>query len=391
MSIRPIVQSRRQLFDFLEEQMNTSYRSILKSGRLENETTQVKTYLVEFDWQRHQETKNNDYLTTSLTVLRNKQLAIPSVVNTDEEGFYEVEWQIGKQPIRVYLDTATDANRRFWIGYSLSPAAELDKILDYLSSSPSSRLDRVWLWPELLRQVQGWGEFRGVGLDYDHRYFEADRHKKEVDSTSYLKCQLWGGPETQDVLAAIMQVREGKVNLSKIRMKYSEEERKDKFVIEDIKFNGKLTCRGTSFASHQILLNKLRVAYAEKVEEMEINHTICCSIDKESRTEVSGEPVIFEMIEPIVNLDLFCNILFSGQSPFHLWGLVQQSSDDSRVVDAVDLHTGSRLFFEIYQDELRMYMYTGSCGNTVVRLFTNLQRTLNASITAKNIAGQNIF
>jgi hypothetical protein len=391
----PTISSRRNLFDYLEEQMNRSYRQVLDSGRLETDSTYIKTFLVEFDWPADVHADDEvTYLTNALTVTpskRDENPLIPSVSETHEEGFYIVVWhRQSRNPLYVYLDTISDPLRRFWLAYSLSDARDLDTVLDRLSTSQSA-FDRVWLWPDVLEKTQKQGEFRGIGFDYDYRRFQLE--EGEVDSTDYFKLQMWGGPDTEKILRFMREEFTRKAVLSKVRMKYWDvPEERERFALEDIKYNGKFTTRGTSFSAHQSLVSSLRVSYSEKIHEIESNHTIRTQPDTNSG--IQGDPIFFNLSQaPIENLDTFCNVVFSGHLPFRLWGVPRLTphGEEGRLISAVDLHTGSKLFFEVYPDTISMYLYPGSCGNTVARFFTNLQHTFSRLVIGENNEGAHVL
>src|SRR4051794_11987203 len=96
-------------------------------------------------------------------------------------------------------------------------------------------------------------------------------------------------------------------------------------------------------------------------------HGFGCQVTAATESSgLDGDPIFFNLSEaPIENLDAFCSVVFSGHLPFRLWGVPRHTTygDDGRLVSAVDLHTGSRLFFEVYPDVISMYLYPGSCGN----------------------------
>lgn len=50
-------------------------------------------------------------------------------------------------------------------------------------------------------------------------------------------------------------------------------------------------------------------------------------------------------------------------------------------VEAVDLHIGQRLRFDITPDWLRVYLFEGGCGNTVARLVSNLQHHFDGALS----------
>lgn len=393
----PDIQSRRDLFDYLEEQMNATYRQVLESQRLEYESTFLKSYLVEVNWNPFDaEGDNRDFLDECLTVPPTRYMdapLCPDISETEEDGFYVVEWARKSTTIRAYLDTVSDERRRFWLVYSLSDAAELDRVMDRLSSTQPA-FDRAWLWPDFLSEAQSRGEFRGVGMDYDYRRFES--RKGKADSTNYLKVQLWGGPETKQILDFITQENsfKAKTVLAKVRMKYWDDpEDSERFALEDIKYNGKFTAWGSSFGTHQKLLTDLRYTYSSLIHHIENKYTIKTEA-QDMLHAPQGEPIFFNLEDqPIQDLGAFCDVVFSGNLPFRLWGIPEPApgSGPGVIVSAVDIHTGSKLFFELYPDLICMYLYAGACGNTVARFFTNLQHTFSRLVKSENNEGIPIF
>ena len=50
-------------------------------------------------------------------------------------------------------------------------------------------------------------------------------------------------------------------------------------------------------------------------------------------------------------------------------------------MEAVDLHVGQRLRFDITTDWLRIYLFEGGCGNTVARLVSSLQHPFDGDLS----------
>jgi len=394
----PDIQTRRELFDYLEQQMNRSYRQVLDTGILLSDSPFLKSFIFEFDWEPGNLGKDEAaYLKDSLTIPSGnaaRQPSPPTIRETAESGFYQVQWHWRRgRPTLLYLDTASDPQRRFWLGYSLAEAADLNVVVERLAQRVPA-FDRAWLWPSFLESTQDRGEFRGIGLDYDYRRFE--NREGATDSTNYFKVQIWGGPGTREILNFIGGHEDfrGRTVLAKVRMKFWDDPNdRDRFALEDIKYNGKFLCRGTSFDSHQSLLSETRNLYAEKIRAIESRHVIR-AVDEADRLSVEGDPVFFELTgHPIENLDAFCQVVFSGHMPFRIWGAprVIPGREDGRAVSAVDLHTGSKLFFEVYHDIVCMYLYPGACGNTVARFYTNLQHTFSRLVVAKDNEDTNVL
>jgi len=222
---RPAIANRRDLFDYLETQMNRAYREVLNARRLEYESTYLKTFLLEFNWRVARSSLNlqdeQELLQAALSIGERRGGPVDTMVEaTGEAGFYRVTWRGRRNlDLDVYLDTSTDPDRRFWIAYTLSDSREVETLFDRLASSRPA-LDRVWFWPSFLSELQQKGEFRGIGLDYDYRRFE--RAAGTEDPSTYLKVQIWGGPESRDIFDFLdhdPSLADWAV-LSKVRLKY---------------------------------------------------------------------------------------------------------------------------------------------------------------------------
>lgn len=374
--------------------MGGSYDQMIRTRRLENESAFVKTYLLEYTWPNSTDNVDEVSLLQETLAWRrgaNRPAVKPLVRETLEQGFYQVDWH-GRNGgiVRVYLDTSSDPSRRFWIGYSLTNATDLDEAVHRVASHQPV-VDRVWLWPKLLTQVLDRGDFRGIGLDYDFRRF--DPSSSPGESTDYLKMQVWGGSRIKEILHLLAERGFGhQLAIAKVRLKYRSHDDVG-FAIEDVKYNGKFTTRGTSFDAHQEIVAYVRREYANTITGIEKRFTIRDIIDG-GLGGIDGEPILFDLSKRTIDdLDAFCDVVFAGSLPFRLWGRPRPTDfgDEGRLVSAVDLHTGSKLFFEIYADRIAMYLHAGACGNTVARFFTNLQHTLGSLIEAEADNGDAVF
>jgi hypothetical protein len=76
--------------------------------------------------------------------------------------------------------------------------------------------------------------------------------------------------------------------------------------------------------------------------------------------------------------------LTASREPFRLWGLASVRRGIAEV-EAVDLHVGQTLQLDIGSRWMRVYLYEGSCGNTVARLVSNLQHRFDGALTLKDV------
>ena len=83
--------------------------------------------------------------------------------------------------------------------------------------------------------------------------------------------------------------------------------------------------------------------------------------------------------------------VFSGAEPFRLWGAPVLVGKDYFRVTALDLHVTHRITFEITRDFMRVYLADRSCGNTIARLYTNLQHYYDSRVTMRSGEGTLCF
>ncbi len=389
------VESRAQLFDLLQDVMDVSYSHLLEGRRLEYERGLLKSYILETDLFRDEEKLSNEkkvkqFIKQSLTP-EAKARTLITIRETDEEKFYEIECTTNKHQSTIYLDASTDD--RFWLAYSISNSTSTDWWLDRVVST-NPNIDYAWLWPRFLEGVQQRGLPRGFGLDYDYRRFE-----EESEVTSYIKMQLWGGADTAVVYETLKGLRElnGKIVLSKVRVKslrdddIEPEKENLHFALEDIKYTGKFTVRGTDFGVHNRNLNRVRASYAEIVRSVENMCGLSWDVDQTGGVILDGYAINF--IPQNLTLDVlsFCERVFSGSLPFRLLGMINLKHDNYATVNVVDMHTGGKLFFEISPDLITVYLPSATCGNTIARLYTNLQHYLNSNFEVEADNGQRLF
>jgi hypothetical protein len=185
--------------------------------------------------------------------------------------------------------------------------------------------------------------------------------------------------------------REGfphETTLAKVKVKFAADAgQSEEFTVDDIKYNGKVTARGTSFRSHLTLISQVYRRYARAINGVETEYSL-----RGNRVgrgmQILGKPMCFTFGRRISDLEGFCHSLFNCSEPFRLWGVpVPTSANMCRVV-ALDLHVGARLTFEIGRTFMRVYLPKGTCGNTILRIYTNLQHHYDALVTPEEPHGE---
>jgi hypothetical protein len=151
-------------------------------------------------------------------------------------------------------------------------------------------------------------------------------------------------------------------------------------VTDDVYFNGKITSMGQSFASHAALVAAMyKKQYKAKIVDIIEKELSIGSVSEGRGAMLKGEPIFLTFHRKIDNLEGFVKAVYSGTEPFRLWGLQEVTGNDFARVYAVDLHLGRPLTFEVFPDTIRIFLPTGTCGNSVVRFLTLFQQHFDSS------------
>ena len=130
--------------------------------------------------------------------------------------------------------------------------------------------------------------------------------------------------------------------------------------------------------------------YCDVIRNIEKTFAIRWTTTNE-KTKLSGQALSIRFPRPIPNIAKFCDHVFSSALPFRLWGVPIELKSDFYRVSGVDLHAGCRLDFEITPEFMRLYLPANSCGNTIVRLYTNLKHHYDSQITIVGEDGKPIL
>lgn len=383
------VRTRQEMAQYINDRMNKTYSELSEDQRLEYESSLTKVYLIEAHLSS--DTPHDKifiFLKENLSLLKKEHNWTIDLRETEESNFYAAFLKRKKDLITFYID-ASDA--RFWLIHSMDKSKLIDPLIEKIAIG-NQDLDRAWIPVQLLENTTKLGSLRGLGLDYDRRKIpdiDFETPKAPVES---LKMQLWGNRSSK-VLQILRE--EGafphETTLSKVKVKFwVDTNNSSDFSIDDIKYDGKITARGTSFQSHITLVSDLFRKYSGKIKEIEQQLSISFE-EEQQRISISGSPINIIFENPISDLDLFCESVFSSSNPFRLWGVPIKLNEKYVRVSGIDLHVGKRIDFEITPEFMRIYLPSESCGNSIVRIFTNLQHYYDAKIDAQDGDGKSLF
>ncbi|HWX94049.1 MAG TPA: hypothetical protein VNY29_15585 [Terriglobales bacterium] len=379
----------------LEEVMSHAYTDLEERQRLEAGTSLLKTYLLE----AHSGDAGHGDILRILTAAFSPEMlgqrSRATVHETQEEFFYRIAAQWATNTAEFFVDAS---DRRFWILHSASNSKKADNILHRVIAN-DTHLDSAWLPIQLLERVADMGIFKGLFLDYDHREVPDVEFDEPDAPVEYLKMQLWGNRARQ-VLGILRQPNAfpNATTLSKVKIKHYLDRTVDEnsFSLDEVKWDGKITARGTSFQSHINLVNSIYRSYSEKVRGFEERFSLRfeeppANQPGHGRVIMDGEPLSLTFSRPIADIQKFMAAVFGGTDPFRLWGVPVSIGTDYYRVTALDLHVTNRITFEIAPGFMRVYLPHGSCGNTIVRLFTNLQHYYDSQVVLAAGGDETLF
>jgi len=275
----------------------------------------------------------------------------------------------------IYLDCE---NPRYWL---LHGTGDGDAIAEFLLRQvrKHSILDHAWIPSDMIETFTNTGLFRGFRLS-----FNRNQHKKLNTDTSLdqLSMGFWGSQakRTLGYIKGSPELKNG-IALAKIKVRLTDNN-------EDLYSDGRVTARGSSFVEHLAFVKKVYLdTYAPQIRKIEQQYALHLQTDDDGQSFLRGEPIVFSFDKKIDDLAAFCEDLFSSGEPYLLWGNPTLLSSNYYRVQAVDLHVGSQLAFEIFPDFVRVYLPRKSCGNTILRLYTNLQHHYDALVKVTDAAG----
>lgn len=274
---------------------------------------------------------------------------------------------------RFYVDTT---DRRFWLLHTSALSKNARFLFDRLVYSPKASFDKVWLPMQMIKKIANLprNSFRGFGLKYLD-YFDLNRELEQP--VAELKMRVSGASSLSAFNALKSETKiENSLAYSMVRVKRGDPKN---YVINEVGYEGRFSAiGGSSIDDYLSLIENTSKIYRNTIELIESNSLGIKKV--ENRTLIEGQAFDLILKREIEDVRLFADILTTSKKPFRLWGLKNKITKDYFQVFGVDLHTGDAINLEISDHLIRIYLPKGSCGNTVLRLYTNLQHYFDSNI-----------
>ncbi len=274
----------------------------------------------------------------------------------------------------VFLDTQ---DSRFWTLYSTAHSDFVNRVFKDMLAGERSGLDRPWIPSGEVENFRDFGEFRGVSVKYDAEKIFPEEYIDDNILFGDLSLQS-SGNGTQNLYEQL-KASEGVNNFLSLSNVQIRREVGGEFVKERITNEGRFTTRGgTDIQLHVDTVLNVRDKYRELLEAIEENHRIRGK-NTSHGSRAKGSPLKISFNNKIENIEEFLNYMISATDPLRLWGNITELESDYYKVKGVDMHNGDMFSMEVTSDWIRLYLLEDACGNTALRIFTNLQQYYDPS------------
>jgi hypothetical protein len=157
----------------------------------------------------------------------------------------------------------------------------------------------------------------------------------------------------------------------------------------DYFYYGKLTNRGSEFQGFSSHVKFIVEDFYGKLTSL-IEKSVSFHVEKQKFEgdrygwSLRGAPVTFVFEKPLqVHVfDRFIELTFDkGKGPFRLLGNPLRLSDSRVHVYGIDMHLWQQIYLDMSLYQFTAVIPEGTCGNTIHRLSTNIQRYLDPKVT----------
>ncbi|MEU8202924.1 hypothetical protein [Streptosporangium sp. NPDC049046] len=265
---------------------------------------------------------------------------------------------------------------RFWSFHTDMPT---DVAGSYLNKQVSNRRDLDWLW-----------------LPSEHLRDPWPGAQRRKTRTKFEGTKLLGGTSSEFDDLKLQASGRGAVLLDRFlheeglraaaaydAVEVVVEDEAFGIIREGVNRRGRFAVSGDSLELHFQFVQNIVDRYRNLVTLAE-QKSICWhhlnENDPDAGARPTGGPIGIRFSRPIPDLEVFIDELFSSRDPFRLWGIAQVSGNEAEI-EAVDLHVGEQLSFDIGEQWMRVYLRNNGCGNTIARLVSNLQHRFDAALS----------
>lgn len=403
MDVKPLkeIKDRRDFEDAFQSAMSGAHQTLRTLWHFEKEQNLPKSYLIEFH-PKEDDCSTHDWTTeTVFSALQQVGRNCSAIVSrTEDESLLFLSHQEPENKADFIIDCL---HPRFLIFHTLSNANSTDRFIFKRLTQYQPEFDLFWFPVSLLEgvkdreQVTGWEAIFSPLLDTgevieDTSQVEGEDIEEDIDEeANELPARVLSQPRLlslvqPNALDTYQRLKDLPDLFPDVPLNDVFAERHDEqlstYARARIKSVGKVTGRGSDFSAYLQIVNGTLDSYAEAIGYLESKYWIKPQLSNQKGStgfSIAGEPFCIKFSREI-KLDKLLRLMFYCEPPFRLMGEPERLKEDYFTVDAIDLHINQPLAFEITRRFMRVYLYEGTCGNTLVRIVRSLQHHIDSKL-----------
>ncbi|MGD1155904.1 MAG: hypothetical protein ABSA41_08765 [Terriglobia bacterium] len=361
---------RREMADILEEHLHNVNVYFDREEKFPKGRGPLKTYIVEAHRPDGNSLDHGDAAATLVGIAKDGGF---DVRETRDETLF----QLTKGEVGFFFDLL---DPRFWIVHTMSLIEDCEELINgFVEVYPY--LDYAWPPSDLMRSIQGDGKPLGFAVDFDETELLADPEpeKRLIDEPNAVVKFRFGGTRAEAWLSELERFAPDALAFSMVKFAHEDQSTRS-YIIDELNERGRFKAAGNSFNLHIQTVSRFLHSYRSFILEIEDVARIRSSGKGEGGGLLQGDPLVLEFPKPLRNFSGFVRELVSCRAPLKIWGIVDQVRSNFVQIEAVDLHTSSRLRLDLTPEYVRIYLGPEACGNTVARLLRNLQSHVDSTI-----------
>lgn len=266
-------------------------------------------------------------------------------------------------------------------------------------------LDRMWLSSPMLFELWQYVQrttptHRYVRLGFEHEaWYESTSDVTDIDDEDVNEFDT--DEDEDDAGPAVVERRRSKVHLTE-RLSVLQNKLPELIRLYDplhslvqlqmpssgrgghlLHFDGKATNRSESFVEHRAAMSLVVGLYRRVTERAEEHVWLETTDAGDDGFRVDGAPVMIRYSAPLsqATFDRFVNLgLQRRTSRFRIGGYMRRRGETKVHIAAIDRHLWQPFLLEATTKHLLAVLPYGTCGNTIHRLVTNVQRFVDPEI-----------
>src|SRR5467141_436184 len=260
-----------------------------------------------------------------------------TVRQTEDKSLFEAS----KGDVGFFFDLL---DARFWIAHTMSNVDVAQEVLGAVVEE-NHNLDYAWPPSDMMRSIQRDGRSIGFAVDFDETEFWPASESTLLEEPNAVVSIRHSGSGAETWVRQLEKFAPNALAFSMV--KFAREEKNTRsYILQELNERGRIKAAGNSVNLHLQVVSTLLHQYKPLILAIEESARLRPGISDTSKT-LLGEPLVFDFPKPLRNFEAFVRELVSCKEPLKIWGIVEETGKERVHIEGVDLHTGSRLRFDL--------------------------------------------